>query len=90
MTSRERVLAALHHVQPDVTPCDYYSTPEIHRGLLDRLRAPSEDALLDRLGVDIRYISPPYTGPRLATFDDGSRTDIWGIRKKPMPKRFSP
>ena len=88
MTSRERVLAALHHVQPDVTPCDYYSTPEIHRGLLDRLRAPSEDALLDRLGVDIRYISPPYTGPRLATFDDGSRTDIWGIRKKPMPNDY--
>ena len=30
MTSRERVLAALAHSQPDFTPCDYYATPEIH------------------------------------------------------------
>lgn len=63
MTSRERVLAALQHAQPDVTPCDYFTSPEIHRGLLARLRATSDDMLLDKLGVDIRYIMPPYIGP---------------------------
>ena len=33
MTPRERVRAALSHVQPDFTPCDYYATPEIHTAL---------------------------------------------------------
>ena len=88
MPPRERVLGALQHAEPDVTPCDYFCTPEIHRGLLARLRAASDDVLLDRLGVDVRYIRPPYTGPELPTFADGSTADIWGIRKKPMPNEY--
>ena len=88
MDSRERVTAALHHAQPDVTPCDYFSTPEIHRGLHARLGTSSDGELLDRLGVDVRYVNPPYTGPRLPTFDDGSAADIWGIRKRRMPNEY--
>jgi len=88
MTSRERVLSSLNHAQPDVTPCDYFSTPEIHQALLTRLRLSTDDALLDQLGVDIRYIKPPYTGPALPSFDDGSTMDVWGIRKKPMPNEY--
>ena len=33
MTPRDRVRAALAHTQPDVTPCDYFATPEIHQAL---------------------------------------------------------
>ena len=88
MDPRERVSAALRHAQPDVTPCDYFSTPEIHRALHARLGTSSDADLLDRLGVDIRYVNPPYRGPRLATFDDGSTADIWGIRKKRMPNEY--
>ncbi|MGA2975566.1 MAG: uroporphyrinogen decarboxylase family protein [Spirochaetia bacterium] len=88
MTSRDRVRAALQHTQPDVTPCDYFSTPEIHQGLKARLNAASRDELLDKLGVDIRYVRPPYIGPKLPTFADGSKTDVWGIRWKPMPNEY--
>jgi uroporphyrinogen decarboxylase len=88
MRPRERVLAALNHTQPDMTPCDYYATSEIHRGLLSRLNASSDDELLDRLGVDVRYVRPPYIGPVLPSFDDGSAVDIWGIRKRPMPNEY--
>lgn len=88
MTSRDRVRAALQHMQPDVTPCDYFSTPEIHRGLMTRLRAASNDELLDCLGVDIRYVNPPYIGPGLSSFPDGSKVDIWGIRTRPMPNEY--
>jgi uroporphyrinogen decarboxylase len=88
MTSRERIRAALDHQQPDVTPCDYFASPEIHNALLAHFRTSDEEVLLTQLGIDIRYVKAPYTGPALPTFDDGSTMDIWGIRKKPMPNEY--
>jgi uroporphyrinogen decarboxylase len=44
--------------------------------------------IAERLGTDIRYINPPYIGPSLAKFQDGSEMDIWGIRKKRMPNEY--
>ncbi|NIA07390.1 MAG: hypothetical protein GWP14_07125 [Actinobacteria bacterium] len=88
MTPRERVQAAFAHTQPDYTPCDYFATPEIHQGLLTHFKVSSDEELRDRLGTDIRYVNPPYTGPELPTFDDGSTADIWGIRRRPMPNEY--
>jgi uroporphyrinogen decarboxylase len=104
MTPRERVRAALNHAQPDYTPCDYYATPEIHAALLRHFglgeaRCVSgtmggsvgglEDAgLAERLGTDIRYVNPPYIGPPLASFDDGSSMNLWGIRRSPLANEF--
>jgi uroporphyrinogen decarboxylase len=104
MTPRDRVGAALAHVQPDVTPCDYFATPEIHQALMrhfglasdadtgQALTSPAgtigENAVPERLGTDIRYIRPPYVGPPLPTFDDGSTVNIWGIRRRPMPNEY--
>jgi uroporphyrinogen decarboxylase len=95
MTSRDRVRAALAHQQPDFTPCDYFATPEIHEGLGRRFGLATggdlpalHNAIRDRLGTDIRYIEPPYTGPELPRFDDGSTMSIWGIRRRPMPNEF--
>jgi uroporphyrinogen decarboxylase len=98
LTSRERVLAALNHCQPDCTPCDYFSTPEIHAQLVEHFelpkaangdpRANGRNAVAERLGTDIRYIKPPYAGPALPTFDDGSVMNIWGIRRRPMPNEY--
>lgn len=78
----------MSHVQPDQTPCDYFATPEIHRALLDHFHVPDADALLDILDTDIRTINPTYVGPPLATHDDGSKTNIWGIRKRPLPNEY--
>jgi uroporphyrinogen decarboxylase len=88
MTSRERVQAAFAHVQPDCTPCDYFGTPEIHRALLAHFGVTDDDALLDRLGTDLRIINPPYVGPPLPTFPDGSFADIWGVIRRPMPNEY--
>ena len=88
MTPRERVLAAFAHHQPDFTPCDYFATPEIHGALLEHFSVGDDAALRERLGTDIRYVAPPYTGPPLPTFDDGSTEDIWGIRRRPMPNEY--
>jgi len=88
MTSRERVKAAFAHVQPDCTPCDYFGTPEIHQALLKHFGLTDDDALMDRLGTDIRTVNPPYIGPPLPTFPDGSFRDIWGVTRKPMPNEY--
>ena len=104
MTPRERVRAALAHTQPDFTPCDYFATPEIHQALVEHFgleRAAREGASLsgtagtiadnavaERLGTDLRYVRPPYIGPPLETFEDGSTKNIWGIRRRPMPNEY--
>jgi uroporphyrinogen decarboxylase len=103
MTPRERVRAALSHVQPDFTPCDYYATPEIHLGLARHFgleepkgvavafaaaRVLEDGGVSERLGTDIRYVNPPYIGPPLPTFADGSSPNLWGIRRRPMANEY--
>ena len=44
--------------------------------------AASKEGLLEKLGVDLRYVFPDYVGPRLRTCDDGSYDDVWGVRRK--------
>jgi uroporphyrinogen decarboxylase len=88
MDSRERVRAALAHVQPDYPPCDYFYTPEIHARLLAHFRLRCDDAVYDALGTDIRYVNPPYAGPALPAGGDGISTNIWGVRKRRMPNAY--
>jgi uroporphyrinogen decarboxylase len=88
MTSRERVLAALAHTEPDFTPCDYFATPEIHQALVEHFGLADKAEIAERLGTDIRYIEPPYTGPPLPEFDDGSVMNIWGVRRRPMSNEY--
>ena len=104
MTPRERVQAALNHTQPDYTPCDYFATPEIHTALARHFGLPEprsvagsmggsaagleDGGVAERLGTDIRCVNPPYIGPPLASFDDGSSMNLWGIRRRPMPNEY--
>jgi uroporphyrinogen decarboxylase len=88
MQSRERVKATFAFTQPDATPCDYYATPEIHGALLKHFKIRDDNELRECLGTDIRFIDPPYIGPELPVFQDGSFMNIWGIRKKPMANEY--
>lgn len=103
MKPRERVLAALSHTEPDFTPCDYFATPEIHEALIRHFGITTRmqqqvlsgtasttgaNEVQECLGTDIRYIEPPYIGPELPRYDDGSTMNIWGIRRRPMPNEF--
>ncbi len=88
MTSRERVRAAFAHEQPDHTPLDYFATPEIETALERRFGVSDENGVRKALGVDIRYVNPPYTGPALPRWDDGSEMNLWGVIKKPMPNEY--
>ena len=88
ISSKERLQGAFAHAQLDFPPCDYFGTPEIHQALMRTLRAQTEEQIADKLGTDIRYINPPYIGRKLEKHEDGSETDIWGIRTKKMPNSY--
>ncbi len=80
MNSRERVLAALAHRQPDRVPVDYWATPEVDALLIKHFGLQTRDQLLDQLDVDLRIIpGPAYIGPPLARQSDGTEEDIWGV-----------
>lgn len=84
MTHRQRVLAALAHTQPDRVPVNYYATGELEEKIMARLGVTTGDDLLDRLGVDLRYVRPPFTGRPLRRWDDGRFEDFWGTVYKPV------
>lgn len=88
MTSKERVKAAFAFTQPDHTPLDYFAEPGIHAALESHFRVSGDHAVRACLGVDIRYVNPPYIGPKLPVFGDGSQMNMWGVIRKPMANEF--
>lgn len=65
MTSKQRVLTALKHQQPDRVPCNYLGTPEVDEMLLAHFRTDNMDDVLEKFGVDLRLVEPSYVGPEL-------------------------
>jgi uroporphyrinogen-III decarboxylase len=53
MTSRERVLAALRHEQPDRTPRDFWAELPAWQRLFAHVGHTDKDKLLDSLDVDV-------------------------------------
>ena len=82
---RERVLLALEHRETDRTPVDFLATPETWAKLGQKLGITDSEAILRRLGVDMRHPRQTYVGPPLRRFHDGSWTDPWGVRRRSVP-----
>jgi uroporphyrinogen decarboxylase len=90
MDSKERVLLALEHQEPDRVPLDTWMTAEAREVLCKHFgitpeRDPYEqwhEGILQRLGVDLRFPTLPYKGPPLRTFGDGSWETEWGFRRR--------
>jgi len=82
VNSRNLVLTALARREPSRVPVDYWGTRETDELLCRHFGVASKDEMLKKLGVDLRYIFPDYTGPRLRSFPDGSYDDLWGVRRK--------
>ncbi len=83
MTSRDRVLTALQHREPDRVPWDYWAGSELTERLCRELGCADSEALRRELGVDLRYVpGPSYVGQSLRTFEDGTIEDLWGVRRR--------
>ncbi len=83
MNSKQRVMTALRHVEPDRVPYDYWAASEVTGMLLRHFGVSDIDELLEILGVDLRYIvGPSYSGQEMKVYPDGSVEDLWGVRRK--------
>jgi uroporphyrinogen decarboxylase len=78
MTSRERVLAALRHEQPDRTPRDFWAEPPAWQRLFAHVGHTDKDRLLDALGVDVRHLEAP--APAEQALGGGLFQNFWGER----------
>ncbi|NWG12626.1 MAG: uroporphyrinogen-III decarboxylase-like protein [Acidobacteria bacterium] len=83
MNSKERVLTAVRHQEPDRVPVDFWWSHEILHRLLNHLGLDNQEQLQTYLGSDIRCVYPRYVGPRLRRFEDGSYEDFWGVIRQP-------
>lgn len=84
MNSKERVLTALAHSEPDRVPLNYLGTPEVDRKLKAHFQTDNMDTVLDKLGVDLRIVDAPYIGPELKIWPDGRFRNYWGHIRKPI------
>jgi uroporphyrinogen decarboxylase len=82
MNSKQRVLATIDHVEPDRVPVDLWALPPVTDKLRAHFGVDDDESVWQALGVDLRSVWPAYVGPPLPTFDDGSWTDWWGLRKR--------
>jgi uroporphyrinogen decarboxylase len=84
MTSKERVLTAFAHQEPDRVPIDFATNSGIQARLLARfgLGKNNHEELLQALGVDFRTVRAPYIGPKLHEDIPGRQVDMWGIHRK--------
>jgi len=82
MNSKERILAAARRQPADRTPTSLRLTPEALARLEQHLGVKSTNAVMDALGVDLRWLPLRFIGPqgRAAAPLGSEGTDYWGCR----------
>ena len=78
MNSRERVLMAVRHEQPDRTPRNFWAEPPTWNRLFQYLGHQNREQLLNDLGIDIRILEP-FTPPE-RHLQNGLFRNFWGER----------
>ncbi|HIE25782.1 TPA: hypothetical protein EYP66_00675 [Candidatus Poribacteria bacterium] len=85
MNAKERVITSINHCEPDRVPWDYWAASEVTERLLKHFGFKDKEELLRYFDVDLRYVpGPSYIGQEFRTYDDGTITDIWGVRRCSM------
>jgi uroporphyrinogen decarboxylase len=78
MTSRERVLTALAHQQPDRTPRDFWAEVPAWNRLLGHTGCRDREELLRKLGIDLRHLNA--IEPNERGLGEGVYQNFWGER----------
>jgi uroporphyrinogen decarboxylase len=90
-SSRERVLRAIQHVEPDRVPLHYFDNPALRKRMAAHfgISPDDNDAIFECLDIDFRGIWLPYIGPRLHAEIPGREVDpAWGRRKRWIANEF--
>ena len=86
ITSKERVLTAISHLEADRVPINYQAEEAIDHRLKKHfgLKPDDNEGLLQVLDVDFRTIAAPYRGPVLHEdiLARGVKVDLWGIHRR--------
>ncbi len=85
VNSKQRVLNAVRHREPDRVPLFYRDEPEVEARLLKDLNLPDGEALMQYLQIDFRWVSPEYVGPSLKDEKAGHMRTIWGTELRFVP-----
>lgn len=85
MAPRTRVLNAIARQGYDRIPAWYQATPEFERKMEAALGVASLETVNERLGVDLRFVTADWCGPKRRTFEDGSWEGAYGERYKMIP-----
>ncbi len=91
MNHLERWKRTMERRSVDRLPRFYLGTGEFSKSLEDHMGAKLDDVLHEKFDSGYRYQGdgcegqswePPYIGPELATYEDGTFENIWGSRQK--------
>ncbi len=75
----------MRHESSDRVPFFYRDVPEVRSRLLRELNLANDEALLEYLNIDFRWVEPVYVGPGLRDDDRGIIRDIWGTEFRYVP-----
>jgi uroporphyrinogen decarboxylase len=81
MTSRERVLAAFAHEEPDRVPRWCGASPEFLAKAKRELNLPDTESVLVRFGDDFRRVFARYTGPAFLLTPGATSRTIFGVER---------
>jgi len=82
MTSKQRILDAIHHKPTDRIPLDLWATKEVLHKLCAHFQTDQVDDVMRELGIDIRLVEPEYIGRPLEESPQGIVKDIWGVTRR--------
>ena len=84
MTGRQRVLQAISHREADRIPIDFWAVDQVYARLAEALAVEGAEAVLQRVGADLRYFRGP-GGAAIARPGPGGEVvaDHWGVRRRP-------
>jgi uroporphyrinogen decarboxylase len=91
MTSRERVKKALRREKADRPASSLRCTGEVWEALMQHFSVSTPIDVLDKLDIDMRWVSIPYIGPKERSTPTlhGEGTDIWGNVMKAAKNEFN-
>lgn len=81
MTSRERVLAAFEHVEPDVVPRWCGASPEFLAKARRELNLRDDESFFVRIGDDFRRVFARYVGPEFPLSPGAVSRTVFGVER---------
>jgi uroporphyrinogen decarboxylase len=85
MNSKDRILSAVNHQQPDRVPITFDAQVEVYKALYKYLHLETKEQLFNRLHVDTWMLLPKnfiYPDDQLS---DKDKTSIWGYKTRFTP-----